>query len=166
MDRKIYLIGTIDEAMVERFAGELDALNAESSKPIEVELSSEGGTHYASLAIVGRIRNSKAPVHVKAYGYIMSAAVLILACADKRFMCEHAWVMVHEDSGKVKGSTSDLAKQIEQMGREEEQWCRLMDRFSRPKIADWAFMSLNTTYLTAQDCLDYGLIDFIMKGKR
>lgn len=162
--RKIHLIGEVNEDMVSKFFTELDELESKNDRaPVLIELCSEGGTTYDALAIVGRMRNSIVSVHVSVYGKAMSAAVLILAAGDKRSMHENAWVMVHEDDVKVSGSASHVLKLAEQNEKEELQWNKLLEKYTGN--LNWDFLALNTSYLTAQECLEQGLIDKIIVGR-
>ncbi len=165
--RKIYLLGEVNEAMYASFTTELDLMLEKSlSKPIQVELSSEGGTVLDALAIVGRIVNTSCPVHITVYGKCMSAAVLILACGDVRRISSEAWVMHHEDTLKVRGSTTDLQRLAARAEQEEAEWGKLLAKYTKIEEAQWRAWAHKTTYFTADEALAVGLVDEVLKGKR
>jgi ATP-dependent Clp protease, protease subunit len=158
-DRLIRVIGTIDEVAYKTFSEELRALELASSLPITIELSSAGGVAYDALAFSGRMRNSPCDLVVKAYGYIASAAVLVLASGDKRYLAKEAWVMVHEDSGKIKGDVVTMEREVKHYRRMENQWATLLASLTDISADVWADLHKNTTYLCAGECLKLGLVD-------
>ncbi len=165
--RKIYLLGEVNETMYATFTTELDELlSTSSTKPVQVELSSEGGTVLDALAIVGRIVNAPCPIHVTVYGKCMSAAVLILACADKRSVSSEAWIMHHEDTLRVKGSTTDLQRMAARAEQDETHWGQLLGKYTKVDEVHWRAWARKTTYFTASEALAMGLVDEVLKGKK
>ncbi len=160
--RKIRIIGSIDEASFKAFCEEMDKLEKHSGA-IEIELSSGGGNAYDALAFAARIRNSPCHIRITAFGLVASAAVMILAAADHRMMTREGWVMVHEDSGRVKGQVTYLEREVEHMRRMEAQWCTLLAKRTAGTSADyWGSIHKETTYLCAGECKDLGLIDEVV----
>jgi len=155
----INLIGDIDEDMLTSFS---EALRSTDSKKIQIQLHSAGGDAHAALAIVSLMRLSKRYITVIGMGYVASAATLILAAGNKRLLTQESWVMVHEDSGEVSGSVSNLEAEVRQLRRMENQWNNLLEHYTGTKATEWDHIHLNDTYLTPQECLDLGLIDEIV----
>lgn len=162
MKRKLYIIGEISYKNFGSFTEELSALEDESSEAITIELTSEGGDAYVSLAYVARIRKSPCFIKVVGNGYVASAAVLILACGDRRAMTEESWLMVHEENGGVDGNTSLIEIETKQMRRLEDQADRALAHYSRVDAKTWAKLHKETTYLTANECLAMGVIDEVI----
>lgn len=160
--RRIQIIGSIDEENYKKFSEALYELEQESDEVVNVELSSEGGSAMDALAFVSRIRLSGCPIHISAYGLVASAATLVLAAGDIREMTREAWVMVHEDHGKSKGSVSDLEKAATHLRRMENQWNNLMESHTKVDAETWARFNKETMYLNPQQCLEMGLIDRIV----
>lgn len=129
---------------------------------VKIELSSEGGSAYAALAYSALIRNSPLNVEITAYGFVASAAVLILASGDIRFMTKEAWVMVHEDSGKLKGDVVALEREAAQLRRLELQWAELLQELTGTKASIWTALHKETTYLNAAQCVGLNLVDDII----
>lgn len=164
MRRKLYLIGEITEEMYHKFSKRLDTLEAASKAPIEVEISSLGGSTYDALAIVGRIRNSKAPIHITAYGKIMSAAILIFASGHKRSASPETWFMTHQSSCKVQGELKHRLAEIEQSKLEDAQWCNLLEQYTGTTAMQWQRWNEETKYMTAKQALATGLVLEVLKG--
>lgn len=163
--RDIFIIGEINEEMVSMVACDLAHFESQDkAKIINVILSSIGGCCYDAMAIVGMLRNSPCDIVIKAYGCVQSAAVPILACGDVRYLSEESWIMVHQGSSKVKGETNDLVKQVKQALDEETAWCRLMAKLTSQSTETWTELHKKTTYLTADEALQLGLCDKVLKG--
>jgi ATP-dependent protease ClpP protease subunit len=158
--RRINIIGSIDDDTFRKFCEDLAELESKGASPITVDMTSEGGYTFSALAFVGRMRDSKCDIHIRAYGYVASAAVLILAAADKSSLSRESWVMTHEDSGKVKGTTTTMRAELAQYKRQERQWNTLMAYYCGCSVSFWAdFHTCKDEYLTADQCLEYGIVD-------
>jgi ATP-dependent Clp protease, protease subunit len=137
----------------------------ESNKKIntvEIELYSPGGDSYSALAFAGRMRTSPLKINVTAHGLVASAAVLILAYGTKRRMTKESWVMVHEDSGKLRGNVETLEREAKHMRTLENQWMQLLSARTHTTPGVWAALHKEEKYLTSSECLAYGLVDEVI----
>lgn len=160
--RCIRITGEIDEDAFAEFSKRLTELENQSVKPIYVELCSGGGTPEAALAFYSRMRISKVDIEVHVYGHASSAASLILAAGTRRYMAKEAWVMVHEESQELSGDTRTLENETKQMRRAENAWNVLMSNRTKGSATFWEELNKKTTYLSADECLELGLIDEII----
>lgn len=160
--RCIRIIGEISEGSFEDFSKRLNELESQSDKPVHVEVCSGGGLPEAALAFYSRIRLSKVDVYIYVYGHASSAASLIVAAGDKRFMTKEAWIMVHEENSEIEGDVKTFETEVEQMRRAENAWNDLLASRTKTTARSWAGMNHETTYLTAEECLELGLIDEIV----
>jgi ATP-dependent protease ClpP protease subunit len=158
--RKLYIHGEINDAAFSEFSKNLDALVAQSAEPIIVELSSHGGESEAGLAFYGKIRACPCLIYVEAYGQVQSAATIILAAADYRSCGLDLIFMVHDSPRPRK--KSDLVE----WERQEQQWAEILELHSVVDAKEWRKMSKKTTYLNPAQCLQFGVIDQIMKGTK
>lgn len=161
-DRIIKVIGAIDAVAFRDFSESLTELESESIKDIRLELTSDGGESYVGLAFYSKMIESKCKFNVRVYGNVMSAATAILAGGNKRTMMCDAWYMVHDDSQRIKAENNMVAiAQAAHNEALERHWARILARNSKPTPQEWRKMSKRTTYLTARECLDLGIIDEI-----
>lgn len=162
-DRIIQITGEIERGDFNRIDAALSEMERNSKKAITIRINSPGGEVYEALAIIGRLRASKCQIITEAYGMVMSAATIILACGDKRRMSQHTIFMHHEASYGVSGTHSDVREEIEQMEREEELWCAWMADFSSKDKAFWRKSAKKKNfYMTAQECLSVGVIEEVL----
>lgn len=166
---RILLIGDINEDMYSVFLAELDGVPV--GYGVQIVLSSSGGAAMDALAIASLIRKYPRPVAVHGTGLIASAATIILAAGHKglRSMDSTAWLMVHEDSGKFKGTVSVLEDEAKRLRRMENQWCWLFAQYTGRSKEEWRRINKREQYLNAREALHLGVIDFIVddivKGK-
>jgi ATP-dependent protease ClpP protease subunit len=95
----------------------------------------------------------------------MSAATVILAAGDKRYMAQDAWFMVHESNEAISGRLSMHQVATTQMLKEEMQWADILARHSEWSVEQWRAASKRTTYLTAFQLQQIKLIDGILPSK-
>lgn len=75
----------------------------ETAEPIWLYIMSYGGDLDYMWVLIDAIKTSIAPVYTVNLGVAASAASLIFVCGDKRFMTEHATVVIHEGSAQLAG---------------------------------------------------------------
>jgi ATP-dependent Clp protease, protease subunit len=163
----IYIIGEINEDKFKQFDIKLSRLegrfanNSETNNNVRVVLSSDGGSAIDAISFYDRIKQSELHITIEAYGMVASAAVLVLAAGDTRRLGKNAWVMVHEDVTDVEdGHRVTAAEKIVEHNRIlEEQWNTILEQSTTTTREEWAELHKNETYLTADECLEYGLID-------
>ena len=131
-------------------------------KDINVNITSYGGDVYAMLGLVDVIRALPVKVNTHCVGTCMSAAAVLLACGTgTRTMTKNATVMVHEGSAFEAGKTSDVLKGADHLKKLLENINRILGEVTNKSQEFWEGVSKQDTYLTAQECLDYGIIDEI-----
>lgn len=129
-ERKIYLESDVDpsvlgiQKMIMRWNLE-DKRNGktkETAQPIWIYIMSYGGDLDYMWTLIDAIQMSVTPVYTVNMGVAASAASLIFVCGDKRFMTEHATVVIHEgsaqlagDAVKVQDAADTYKKQLKQM---------------------------------------------------
>ena len=129
---------------------------------INLVLSSYGGDVYSMLGTIDYFKTLPVKVNTHCYGACMSAAAVILACGTgKRTMTANSTVMVHEGSAFEAGKTSDVLKGADHLKKLQNNINRILGEVTNKSQEFWEGVSKQDTYLTAQECLDYGIIDEI-----
>lgn len=166
-DRVIYLEDVDEESCKEIFNLILEynkqdsEISIENRKPIQLFINSCGGNMTDAYALIDTILMSKTPVHTVGVGVCYSAGGLILIAGHKRFMYPLGSFMFHEgsagvfgDAGKVKDTMRFYETQLTQMKKFIMERTKIDHELYEQKLAnDW--------YLTADECLKYGIIDQI-----
>lgn len=138
----------------------IDALDKAGGEDVDIDISSGGGDVFAGSEIYSAIRAYRGAVNIHIVGIAASAASVI-ACAAKSDIAPTAQMMVHNVSTWAAGNYHDMdhasnmlkqanraiaAAYVEKSGMSEKDALDLMDA---------------ETWITAQDAVDYGLIDKI-----
>ena len=131
-------------------------------KDINLVLSSYGGDVYAMLGTIDYFKTLPVKVNTHCVGACMSAAAVILACGTgKRTMTKNSTVMVHEGSAFEVGKTSDVLKGADHLKKLQTNINRILGEVTNKSQEFWEGVSKQDTYLTADECLEYGIIDEI-----
>ena len=138
-------------------------LRVNPTKPINIIISSYGGDVYAMLGLVDYIRGLDVAVNTHCVGTCMSAASVLLASGTgRRTMTKNSTVMVHEGSAFEAGKTSDVMKGVDHLKKLQVNINKLMAEVTNKDERFWELTQRNDTYLNAEQCLEYGLIDKIV----
>lgn len=159
--KKLYITGPIDYDSYKDFSESLAEIE-EDETDIIIELVSDGGEATAALAFSSRLRLSPCYITIVALGNVASAATLILASGDSRYMTKESWAMVHEDSGETSGSVTEMEREVQHLRAMEHQWNALLAKLTGTEARVWQDYNKRTTYFTAEECLKLGLIDKII----
>lgn len=130
--------------------------------PIKLTICSDGGDLLAGIAAMDHIRVSRVPIHTYVQGTCSSAATLISIAGHKRFMGKHAFMLIHQLRTWVGGKFDEV--------KEEVQNCELFMEtirnfyLERTNLTPQELDALlkREMQLTAQQCLEKGLIDQII----
>lgn len=137
-------------------------LRVNPNTPINMNITSYGGDVYAMLGLVDVIRDLPVKVNTHCIGTCMSAAAVLLACGTgQRTMTKNATVMVHEGSAFEAGKTTDVMKGVDHLKKLQLEINKIMADVTNQDERFWELTQRNDTYLNAEECLKYGLIDKI-----
>ena len=137
-------------------------LRCNPNKDINMNITSYGGDVYAMLGLVDFMRSLPVKVNTHCIGTCMSAASVLLACGTGvRSMSKNSTVMVHEGSAFEAGKTTDVMKGVDHLKDLQKNINKILGEVSNKDAAFWEKIQRNDTYLTAQMCLEYGIIDKI-----
>lgn len=161
-NRVCTLVSTIKPKMFLHFDKALTEMERLSNEPVTIRINCHGGSTYDALAIVGRMQASPLDIITEGYGYVASAATLILAAGDQRTMSSIGWFMHHEDSMGVQGKLSEIKSSLKQAMREEQAWADAMASLTKKPSAFWLKTGVGTdVFFTPEELLEMGVVDFI-----
>ncbi|MBC8428444.1 ATP-dependent Clp protease proteolytic subunit [bacterium] len=159
----MYLTYDIDVDQLYSTMTRLDNLiHYNRGEDINLIISSYGGDVYAMLGTIDYFRSLPVKVNTHCFGASMSAAAVILACGTGvRSMSKNSTVMVHEGSAFEAGKTSDVLKGADHLKKLQSNINRILGEVTNKDQKFWARISKQDTYLTAEEALEYGIIDEI-----
>ena len=130
---------------------------------INLNIASYGGDVYAMLGLVDYIRSLPVKVNTHCVGTCMSAASVLLASGTgERTMTKHSTVMVHEGKAFEAGKTTDVMKGVDHLKELQKDINKLLGEITNQDARFWELAGRNDSYLNAEKCLEYGIIDKIV----
>jgi ATP-dependent Clp protease protease subunit len=160
--RVIQIFGDIDAKQIERILHELQILNKQSSKPIEMRITSSGGFIPLGFAIYDAIRLSKAPVETVVYGEACSMAAVILQAGKRRKATVQSRILIHQVFGQSEGSPKELRVGLKEYLRQQKQIFELLAEKTGKDKKKIARDCQREFFMSAEEALKYGLIDEII----
>ncbi len=171
----IYLEGEIDTYSAPFFLERVNAIRdlrkeefteIPVNDPIDLYITSPGGDVHGLTALVDLITNLKCKINTIGIGHVESAAVWILASGTgTRYVTENVEVMVHETSSWLRGTSSNIESDAKQVKQTQNNLFALLERYSKKNAEFWeAEVKGKNLYLTPQTCIEYGLVDELMKA--
>jgi ATP-dependent Clp protease, protease subunit len=165
-ERVIFLGQQVDDDISNRICGELLLLAADSSdREIYLYINSPGGSVTAGMAIYDIIQYIPNPVVTVTMGLAASMGQFLL-CAGakgKRYALPHARIMMHQPSGGIGGTASDIRIQAEQMLHVKTTMAELIAKHTGQSVERIVADSDRDRWFTAQDAKDYGLVDHVVQ---
>ncbi len=144
------------------FKRELDALGEIDT--LNVYINSPGGDVFEGNTIYNMLKRKKYTVNVYIDGLAASIASIIAMAGNKIIMPSNAMMMVHNPWTYSIGNASDLRKTADDLDKITLSLREVYIDRSNGKLDEETITSLldNETWLTAQECYDYGLCDEIV----
>jgi len=93
----------------------IDTYNSDTSidkVPIELYISSCGGSIYDALSFIDYVGLIKTPIHTIAMGKCMSAGTLMLIAGDRRFATQNSTILIHQMSAGTIGSFQTMIEDM------------------------------------------------------
>ena len=156
-DRIIFLSGEIDGAVAQ-----LIYLEAKDpAKDISLYINSPGGSVSAGLAIYDTMNYIKCDVSTICIGMAASMGAFLLSSGakGKRFALPNSEIMIHQPLGGARGQASDIKIAAEHILKTKKRLNSILAANSGKPIEQVERDTDRDNYLTAEDALNYGLID-------
>lgn len=166
-DHIIMLSGPIEDDMANSIVAQLLFLDAQdSTKDIYLYINSPGGVVTSGMAIYDTMNFIKADVQTIVIGMAASmASVLVSSGAKgKRFGLPHSTVMIHQPSGGAQGQQTEIQIAAEEILKTRKMINGILAENSGQPIEQIERDTERDHYLTAQEAVDYGLLDGIMEN--
>ena len=164
-DRIIFLGGPIDDNVAHAVIAQMLFLEAEDpDKDIHLYINSPGGVVTAGMAIYDTMQYIKPDVSTICVGSAasMGAVLLTAGAKGKRYALPHARVMIHQPLGGVQGQASEIEIHAREILRMREELNGILASRSGQDIEVVARDTDRDNFMSAQDAVEYGLIDEVL----
>ena len=169
MDRIIFLGTQVDDYTATVIQAQLLYLDSsEPGKDVSIYINSPGGSVYAGLGIYDTMQYIQSDVSTICTGMAASmAAVLLVAGAkDKRFALKHSRVMIHQPMGGIQGQASDIEITSREILKLKKELYTIISGHSGQPY-DKVYQDSDRDYwMTAQEAVDYGMIDRVLEKSK
>ncbi len=127
--------------------------------PLTLRLNSPGGSVFDAVAIYNALQRHAGTVTVSIDGIAASAASYIAMAGDEIVMPENAFLMIHDPSGMVMGTASDMRSMAEALDKIGASLLRGYAAKSGKPEAEIAILMAKETWLDASEALEMGFAD-------
>ena len=162
--RMVMVFGTITDALASDTVRKLLTLDAESSAPITLMVSSPGGHLESGDAIHDVTRFISSPVNMVGTGWVGSAATHLYlgATRERRFCLPQTRFLIHQPSGGTGGPASDIAIQAAEIIKARERIAQVIARESGQSLERVREDIERDLWMPADEAVSYGLVSRII----
>ena len=164
-DRIIFLGEEVNETSAALVVAQLLFLESEDpGKDVHLYINSPGGVITAGMAIYDTMRYIKCDVSTICIGMAASMGAFLLAggTKGKRFALPNAEIMIHQPSGGAQGQATEIQITAEWILKTKQKMNRILAENTGQPIEKIAADTERDHWMTAQDALDYGIVDSII----
>ena len=139
-------------------------VSEDPGKDISLYINSPGGSVTAGMAIYDTMRYIKCDVSTICIGMAASMGAFLLAggTKGKRIALPNAEIMIHQPSGGAQGQATEIQIVAEQILKTKEKLNRMLAENTGRSYDEVCRDTERDNWLTAQEALDYGIIDKIL----
>ncbi len=164
-DRIIFLADQVNDTTASVIVAQLLFLAAEDpDKDIHFYINSPGGSISAGLAIYDTMQYIKPDVSTICVGMAASMGAFLLAggTKGKRFALPNSEIMIHQPLGGAKGQASDIQIHAEHILKTKKKMNEMLAENTGQPFDKIAQDTDRDNFLSAQEAVEYGLIDKIV----
>ena len=165
-NRIILLSGEIDDNLANVIIAELLYLDSISNDDIELYINSPGGSITSGMAIYDTMNFIKSDVSTTCVGIAASMAAFLLSCgkAGKRYCLPNSDVMIHQPLGGVQGQATEIDIVAKRIINLRHKLNTILSKNTKRTIKQIEKDTERDHYMSAQEALDYGIIDKILEN--
>ena len=168
-NRIIFLGSEVRDENANAICAQMLLLNAEEpEKDIYLYINSPGGSVDSGMAIYDTMNYIPNDVATVAMGLAASMGQFLLCAgtAGKRYSLPHARIMMHQPSGGMGGSASDIKIQAQQSLHIKKVLFELISKHTGQALEQVETDADRDRWFTAEQAKDYGFIDHVVTSAR
>jgi ATP-dependent Clp protease protease subunit len=166
-NRIVFLGQQVDDDIANRVCAEILLLSAEDDRrDIALYINSPGGSVYAGMAIYDVMQFVPNDVATYAFGMAASMGQFLLTAgaAGKRYAMPHATILMHQPSGGIGGTASDIRIQAEQMLYIKRTLFERTAFHTGQSVEQIEKDADRDRWYTADEAKEYGFIDHVVRS--
>jgi len=165
--RIIFLGQQVDDDIANRICAELVLLSSEDARrDISIYINSPGGSVYAGMAIYDVMQYVPNDIATYAMGMAASMGQFLLTAGTrgKRYALPHAQILMHQPSGGIGGTASDIRIQAEQMLYIKRTLFERTAHHTGQPVEQIEKDADRDRWFTAEEAKDYGFVDQVIRS--
>ena len=165
-DRIILLGDEVNDVTASLIVAQMLFLESEDpSKDIFLYINSPGGSVSAGMAIYDTMNYVKCPVSTICMGMAASMGAFLLTAGEKgkRFALPNAEIMIHQPLGGAQGQATEIEIAAKHILRTKEKLNTILAKQTGQPYDKIVLDTERDNYMSAQEALEYGLIDQIVE---
>ncbi|MCQ2594853.1 MAG: ATP-dependent Clp endopeptidase proteolytic subunit ClpP [Treponemataceae bacterium] len=168
-DRIIFVDGEITDASADLVVAQILFLESQNpEKEISMYINSPGGSVTAGLAIYDTMQYVKCEIQTICMGQAASMGAVLLAGGSKgkRYALPSSRIMIHQPWGGAEGQATDISIQAKEISRLKKLSIEYFAENTGKSYDEIAKDMERDFYMSAQEALEYGIIDQVMPRRK
>ena len=168
-ERVIFLVGPVEDHMANLVVAQLLFLESENpDKDIHLYINSPGGSVSAGMSIYDTMQFVKPDVATLCIGQAASMGALLLAggAAGKRHCLPNSRMMIHQPLGGFQGQASDIAIHAQEIYEMKKRLNGILAHHCDKPIEEVEKDTDRDNFLSADEAVEYGLVDSIINSRK
>ena len=167
-DRIIVLSDEVNDATASIVVAQLLYLEGQDpEKDISLYINSPGGSVTAGMAIYDTMQYIKCDVSTICMGMAASMGAFLLSSGakGKRYALPNSDIMIHQPLGGARGQATEIKIVADHILKTRERLNRILSQNTGRPIEEIARDTERDNYLTAQEAMEYGLVDKVIEKR-
>jgi ATP-dependent Clp protease protease subunit len=164
-ERVVFLVGPVNDVTANLIVAQLLFLESENpDKDISFYINSPGGVVSAGMAIYDTMQFIKPNVSTLCVGQAASMGAFLLAAGEKgkRYTLPNSRVMIHQPLGGFQGQASDIEIHAKEILSLKARLNELLAHHTGQPVERVEQDTDRDNFLSAQEAVEYGLIDEVL----
>jgi len=168
IDRILWVAGPVNDNMSTVVQAQLMFLDNVSEDDITLHIDSPGGSVKSGLSMVDVMEYIKSDIRTINTGMAASMGSVLLGAGTKgkRSSLKHSRTMLHQSSGGFSGNIQDAEVDWQEWKKINQELFELLGKYCGKTAAKVKKDATRDFWLTADEAVEYGIIDEVINGKR
>lgn len=165
-DRIIFLSGEINDSLANIVISELLYLDNQNNEDIYLYINSPGGSITAGMSVYDTMNFINSKVITIGLGMCASMAAFLLSSGNTRYALPNTEIMIHQPIGGAQGQATDIKIAAERIIKLKSKLNKILAKNTKQNISKITKDTERDNFLSAEEALEYGLIDKIIKKNK
>lgn len=164
-NRILWLGSVVDDEICNKLSSQLIVMEARNPRaPVWMYINSPGGSITAGMALYDTMQMVSMPVYTVGIGQCASMGQFLLSSGEPgyRFLTPHARVLMHQPSGGIGGSTTDVENEIKLINNMKAMMADITAKQTGQTVKKILRDNEYDHWFTAQEAIEYGFADHIV----